>query len=172
LSIGININVKPSDVQRFQILRVFSELQVKLSSIFVERTVTVGLLALDSLDEVAFCWTVTVDGDATSKGHFKSPPNTHTYNMASGIYEDGFFLLTAVVVSVAGAVALDGRLLNRGAGADTAESHVVHTDRLDQLMKPDISDKVFKQQLRMEKATLIGGSSVRCMARDSVHLLD
>jgi hypothetical protein len=39
--------------------------------------------------------------------------------------EEGFFLLTVSFFAVAAAVALDGRLLNRGAGGRTGETHVV-----------------------------------------------
>jgi hypothetical protein len=75
-----------------------------------------------------------------------------SFNPMASQEEEDWLLLTVVCVAVASAVALDGRLLNRGAGAHS-QTHVVCTDWFDKMMSAEVSDKVFKQQFRMEKTT-------------------
>ncbi len=56
-----------------------------------------------------------------------------------------FFLLAAI--------ALDGRILNRGRGDIDCDCHVIYSGWFECLMESTVSPKVFKQQFRLSKST-------------------
>eukprot|EP00475_Leptophrys_vorax_P022345 TRINITY_DN303_c0_g2_i5.p1 TRINITY_DN303_c0_g2~~TRINITY_DN303_c0_g2_i5.p1 ORF type:complete len:441 (-),score=60.18 TRINITY_DN303_c0_g2_i5:83-1405(-) len=57
----------------------------------------------------------------------------------------------AAAAVVCCAVALDGRMLNRGRANTDAETHVIYSNWFEVLMSHDVHPTVFKQQFRMDK---------------------